>query len=84
MKNFNVKFENDERNILIEFQPREENGSVMLDYRTTMNPMINDGETLTDDDKTLIFMVDTFLAAIAGTPQDTPEVVEGVEIVEAE
>jgi hypothetical protein len=84
MKNFNVKCENDERNILIEFQPREENGSVMLDYRTTMNPMINDGETLTDDDKTLIFMADTFLAAIARTPQDTPEVVEGVEIVEAE
>jgi hypothetical protein len=84
MKNFNVKFENDERNILIEFQPREENGNVMLDYRTTMNPMVNDGETLTDDDKTLIFMADTFLAAIAGTPQDTPEVVEGVEITEAE
>lgn len=76
MKNFSVKFENDERNILVEFIPREENGNVMLDYRTTMNPMVNDGETLTDDDKTLIFMADTFLAAIAGAPESNPETAE--------
>lgn len=76
MKNFSVKFENDERNILVEFIPREEDGNVMLDYRTTMNPMLAEGETLTEDDKTLIFMADTFLAAIAGTPESNVETVE--------
>jgi len=76
MKNFSVKFENDERNILVEFIAREENGNVMLDYRTTMNPMLTDGEALTEDDKTLIFMADTFLAAIAGAPESNPEAVE--------
>lgn len=76
MKNFSVKFENDERNILVEFIPREEDGNVMLDYRTTMNPMLTDGETLTEDDKTLIFMADTFLAAIAGAPESNTEAVE--------
>jgi hypothetical protein len=75
MKNFNVKFENDVRNITIEFQPRVENGNVMLDYRTTMNPMLADGEELTDDDKTLIYMADTFLGTIAGVAPD-PEVTE--------
>lgn len=76
MKNFSVKFENDERNILVEFIPREEDGNVMLDYRTTMNPMLAEGETLTEDDKTLIFMADTFLAAIAGTSESNVETVE--------
>lgn len=76
MKNFSVKFENDERNILVEFIPREEDGNVMLDYRTTMNPMLAEGETLTEDDKTLIFMADTFLVAIAGTPESNVETVE--------
>lgn len=76
MKNFSVKFENDERNILVEFIPREEDGNVMLDYKTTMNPMLAEGETLTEDDKTLIFIADTFLAAIAGTPESNVETVE--------
>lgn len=81
MKNFNVKFENDVRNITIEFQPRVENGNVMLDYRTTMNPMLADGEELTDDDKTLIYMADTFLGAIVGVTPN-PEVAETEETVE--
>ena len=81
MKNFNVKFENDVRNITIEFQPRVENGNVMLDYRTTMNPMLADGEELTDDDKTLIYMADTFLGAIVGVAPN-PEVAETEETVE--
>ena len=82
MKNFNVKFENDVRNITIEFQPRIENGNVMLDYRTTMNPMLADGEALTDDDKTLIYMADTFLGVIAGAAPDAAETVATEEPVE--
>lgn len=81
MKNFNVKFENDVRNITIEFQPRIENGNVMLDYRTTMNPMPAEGEELTEDDKTLIYMADTFLGTIAAAAPD-PEVTETEETVE--
>ena len=72
MKNFNVTFTNDERNIVIAFVPREENGNVQLDYGVTVNPPIEEGTAFTEDDKTLIYAADLFLAALQNnTPAET-------------
>jgi hypothetical protein len=64
MKNFNVLFENDERKIVVEFQPREENGNVNLDYTVTVDPPFEPTTEYSDDDKHLIYMANTFLESL--------------------
>lgn len=77
MKSFNVKFENDERSIVVEFTPREENGVVALDYTTTVTPVLEEGVPFSEDDKTLVYLADLFLSAMSNnTPAEQPEISE--------
>lgn len=74
MKNFNVRFENDERVILVEFTPIEKDGTVSLDYKTTVNPEFDTEQVFTEDDKHLIYMANLFLEALSNNV--VPEVTE--------
>lgn len=74
MKNFNVRFENDERTILVEFTPIENDGNISLDYKTTVNPEFDLEQTFTEDDKHLIYMANLFLGSLSNNV--TPDIAE--------
>ena len=80
MKNFSVKFENDERVISVDFTPREENGTVALDYVTSINPPLEEGVPFSEDDKTLVYLADLFLSTMSNnTPAEQPDPAEETE-----